>query len=76
MLLNGVFFGVYSLVLSLKVILRGVALVQFIGFGLGISAFVYGLATNQNGQCVAVHGTFCQVLRIALAFDTLLWYSF
>jgi len=51
------------------------AFVQFIGFGLGLAAFVYGLATNLNGTCVASGINDCVVVRITLAFDTLSWYG-
>ena len=51
-----------------------IAFIQFGGFGLGFAAFVYGLATNVNGQCTAAGETYCQVFRLTLAFDTLVWY--
>jgi hypothetical protein len=50
----------------------GVAFIQFAGFGLCLAAFVYGLATNENGTCEAAGNYFCVVVRIALAFDLLL----
>jgi hypothetical protein len=42
--------------------------------GIGLAAFVYGLATDLNGKCNAAGYTFCAVVRIALGFDTLTWY--
>ena len=51
------------------------AFVQFSGFGLSIAAFIYGLAENINGKCVDHGYTFCQVFRITMAFDTLVWYG-
>jgi len=48
------------------------AFIQFSGFGLCLAAFIYGLATNQNGKCEADGYYFCVVFRIALAFDLLL----
>jgi len=51
------------------------AFVQFIGFGLAFSAFIYGLATNLNGLCERETQN-CAVVRIGLAFDTLLWLFF
>ena len=51
-----------------------VAFIQFSGFGLAFAAFVYGLATNVNGKCTGSGKTYCQVFRITMGFDTLLWY--
>ena len=55
--------------------LMGVAAIQFSGFGLCAAAFIYGLATNENGKCEAAGYYFCTVFRIALAFDLLLGYT-
>jgi len=49
------------------------ALIQFGGFALGAAAFIYGLATNVNKKCTDAGLTYCQVFRITLAFDTLVW---
>lgn len=51
----------------------GIAFVQFIGFGLGLAAFAYGLAIDLNGKCEAQGVNDCVVVRITLAFDTLSW---
>ena len=53
----------------------GLAAIQFSGFGLCAAAFIYGLATNENGKCEADGYYFCVVFRIALAFDLLLGYT-
>jgi hypothetical protein len=50
-----------------------IASVQFCGFGLGLAAFAYGLATDLNGKCEAAGYEFCTVVRLTLAFDTLTW---
>jgi len=52
------------------------AFIQLCGMGIGLAAFVYGLATDLNGKCNAAGYTFCAVVRIALGFDTLTWVLF
>jgi hypothetical protein len=56
-------------------ILIFLAFVQLCGLGIGLAAFVYGLATDLNGKCNAAGYDFCAVVRITLGFDTLTWYS-
>ena len=77
-LLAIVLSGVFSLVTLSNPSSHGIAditaFVQFCGFGIGFSAFVYGLATNVNGKCIDAGHTFCQVVRITLGFVTLTWY--
>jgi len=43
--------------------------------GIGLAAFVYGLATDFNGKCNAEGHFFCAVVRIALGFVTLNWFG-
>jgi len=52
------------------------AFVQLCGMGIGLAAFVYGLATDFNGRCNAEGHFFCAVIRIALGFVTLNWVLF